>query len=180
MDSYVKEFLFIIWEIIVNIKSNLNDSILYSFTGRFEMATKVLDNRWLLLYVAVFIYVVWDSYRSTVDLNKLSVLAEYSKSQIIPVSLDSFEVLLGSFAALAAITLDTAGTELVLWSYPHRILFMAVFAFIAEPLLTYMDLYRLYSWRYFYSFPIYITLGIILKLLSDWLWQNKNRVLRRS
>lgn len=50
-------------------------------------------------------------------------------------------------------------------------IFAAVFSFIAEPLLTLMDIYRLYDWRYEYSFPVYITMGVSLKWFCDWLWR---------
>ncbi len=56
------------------------------------MAGRVLDTRWLLLYAAVFAYAAWDSHRSAVDLNKLSILAERGKSPIVPLRMDAFEI----------------------------------------------------------------------------------------
>jgi hypothetical protein len=41
----------------------------------------------------------------------------------------------------------------------------AVFAFIAEPLLVWIGIYRLYKWEYFYSFPVYIVMGIFVRWL---------------
>ncbi|WP_459910191.1 CBO0543 family protein [Desulfotomaculum defluvii] len=46
----------------------------------------------------------------------------------------------------------------------------AIFSFVLEPLLTLMDMYRLYSWRYIYSFPIYIVIGIFVKYIGERLW----------
>lgn len=104
--------------------------------------------------------------------------------------------LLGSFLVILTLILDSFGSELVWWSYPHSLFWMFswlypvdfvglpvsfiliyqyfpswkkyliaitilafVFTFILEPILTLMDMYRLYEWKYFYSFPIYIAMG---------------------
>nr|WP_315989795.1 CBO0543 family protein [Desulforamulus aquiferis] len=39
----------------------------------------------------------------------------------------------------------------------------AIFAFISEPLLVWLDFYLLLKWKYIYSFPIYIAIAIVLK-----------------
>jgi hypothetical protein len=57
--------------------------MVYSFTGQFELAKEVLNNRLLMIYIPVYIYCVWDSYRLTVDLNKHYILAEEEKAPII-------------------------------------------------------------------------------------------------
>ena len=49
---------------------------MYTFTGRPEMAKEVLDPRWMLLYLPVYIFGIWDSYRTSVDMNKVFLLAE--------------------------------------------------------------------------------------------------------
>ena len=92
LGSYVKGFLLIVWEIVINVKSRLNLAIIYSFNGRYEMAKEVLDSRWLLLYIAVYIYSMWDSYRKTVELNKFAVLAKRENSPITPFKIDSIEI----------------------------------------------------------------------------------------
>jgi len=38
LSKYLGEFLLFIWEITVNLKAHVNLAILYTFTGRFEMA----------------------------------------------------------------------------------------------------------------------------------------------
>ncbi|NPV74556.1 MAG: hypothetical protein HPY89_12465 [Pelotomaculum sp.] len=90
--NYIKGYIFTIWEFYVNIKSNLNTAIIYSFTGHFDKAKAVLDTRWLLLYTAVYVYAIWDSYRSTVDLNKLAALADKNHPHISPFAINSFEI----------------------------------------------------------------------------------------
>lgn len=92
LGSYIAGFLLFTWEMLVNFHSNLNLAILYSFTGRFEMAKEIVNNRWLLLYAPVFIYCIWNGYQLTVDLNKLAILAERNESKIDPERITFFEI----------------------------------------------------------------------------------------
>ena len=92
LGSYVKGFLLITWELVINVGAKINLAIIYSFTGRFDLAKNILDKRWTLLYVGVFIYAIWDSYRSTVDLNKFSILADREHSPILPFKISSLEI----------------------------------------------------------------------------------------
>lgn len=92
MGSYVKGFLLVAWELLINTEAHINTAILYSFTGRFELAKQVLEVRWLLLYLAVWVFGIWGSYRSTVDLNKLAILGEREGSTLIPVHISAFDV----------------------------------------------------------------------------------------
>jgi hypothetical protein len=78
----VKGYVLVILEIIINMQAKLNLAIIYSFTGRFEMAKDILDTRWLLGYVLVYVYGIWDSYNLTVNTNKLAVLAAREKAPI--------------------------------------------------------------------------------------------------
>lgn len=76
LSKYLRGYSLFLWEILVNNMSKLNLAIMYSFTGNTEMATDVLEPRWLLLYLPVYIFAIWDSYRTTVDMNKVYLLAE--------------------------------------------------------------------------------------------------------
>lgn len=80
--SYVKGYVLVLLEIIINMQAKLNMAILYSFTGQFDLAKEVVDNRWLLGYVLVYVYGIWDSYNLTVNTNKLAVLAAREKAPI--------------------------------------------------------------------------------------------------
>ena len=48
-------------------------------------------------------------------------------------------------------------------------------AFVAEPLAVYIKQYQLISWRFIYSFPIYIVISIVSKLITNKLlsWQER-------
>jgi hypothetical protein len=68
--KYLHGFVLIIWELVVNGLSNLNMGIALSFLGRFEEAKAHLNQDWALLYVAVYIFSIWDSYRCAVEIKK--------------------------------------------------------------------------------------------------------------
>ncbi len=90
--SYVKGFLLAIWEFAINYQAHINTAIYYSLLGRFGQAKEVIDINWFLLYITVYIYAIWSSYHLTVDLNKLSILADREDSMIIPVKIGSMEI----------------------------------------------------------------------------------------
>ncbi|MFA9559745.1 hypothetical protein ACERII_20760 [Evansella sp. AB-rgal1] len=85
--AYTKGFVLFIWELVINVNSKINLSMVYSFTGQFDLAKEVINTRWVLLYIPVYIISIWDSYRKTVDINKLYVLASEEKAPIVPFNL---------------------------------------------------------------------------------------------
>lgn len=92
MGNYISGFLLFFWEMAVNTQAKVNLAILYSFTGRYDMAKEIVDNRWLLLYVLVFIFAIWDSYRLALQFNQLAILADRDEQTIQPISVSIMEV----------------------------------------------------------------------------------------
>jgi hypothetical protein len=76
LERYFPAFILISWEVFINHQAHVNLAILYSLLGEFDKAKAVLDKRWILLYVSIYIYTIWDSYRRTVDLNNQFLLAD--------------------------------------------------------------------------------------------------------
>ncbi|OEH86846.1 hypothetical protein BHU72_00850 [Desulfuribacillus stibiiarsenatis] len=76
LSKYLRGYALFLWEILVNNMANINLGIMYTFTGRPEMAKEVLDPKWMLLYLPVYVFGIWDSYRTSVDMNKVFLLAE--------------------------------------------------------------------------------------------------------
>lgn len=81
---YLKAFTLIGWEVFINTHAHINLGIMYSLIGQFEKAKNVLDEHWLILYVGIYIYAIWDSYRATVDMNKQYILADREDAPIKP------------------------------------------------------------------------------------------------
>lgn len=92
MGSYLKGFLLIGWEFFINVSCRLNEAIMYSLTGRFEQAKEVINLNWFLLYIGVYIISIWGTYALTVDLNKLSILADREDSIIKTVKFNAMEI----------------------------------------------------------------------------------------
>ena len=50
---------------------------------------------------------------------------------------------------------------------PMLVIMSGMLAFIFEPLLNRLDMYKTIDWKYMYSFPIYSLIGIFLKLMVE-------------
>ncbi|QSO47182.1 hypothetical protein JZ786_22755 [Alicyclobacillus mengziensis] len=87
----VKGLVLICWELLVNNQSNVNLAIMYSLLGRFDMTKQVVNTRWLLLYVSLYVYAMWDSFRGTVDLNKQYLLADREDGPMRPVVIKTLD-----------------------------------------------------------------------------------------
>jgi hypothetical protein len=90
--KYLHGFILIIWELVVNNLSHLNMGIAFSFLGRFDEAKAILNQDWALLYVAVYVYSIWDSYRCAVEIKKGHVLAEIEDAPVTPSDVSFFDV----------------------------------------------------------------------------------------
>jgi hypothetical protein len=140
MGSYIKGFLLVAWEFFINVKCRLNEAIVYSLTGRFEQAKEVLDLNWLLLYVAVYILSIWESYALTIDLNKLSILADREDSSLVPVKISAMSIcFLGKRNPWVAVMLSAFSPGLG-HLYTHRIptSFFLLIKFIAIVYLSHL------------------------------------------
>lgn len=92
LSKYVRGFGLFVWEVFINSKANINLLILYSFLGDFEQGKQVVDTRWLLLYIPTYIFAIWDSYRTTVDINHAYILASREDAEIKPFKIGAFEI----------------------------------------------------------------------------------------
>ncbi|RXT03712.1 hypothetical protein [Ammoniphilus sp. CFH 90114] len=84
-------FILVIWELVVNSQADLNMGIALSFHGKFEEAKSVISQEWVLLYVAVYLFAIWDSYRSAVELSKAHILSEIEDAPISPSDISYFD-----------------------------------------------------------------------------------------
>jgi hypothetical protein len=89
LNKNIRGFILFIWEIFVNQLSHLNLAIFYSCLGNFAEAGRVLDTRWLLLYTPTYLFAVWDSYRTALDLNNQFVLAEREDAPVQPLIINA-------------------------------------------------------------------------------------------
>ncbi|WP_199615422.1 hypothetical protein [Paenibacillus alkalitolerans] len=92
LHRYAKGFILILWEAFINYMAKVNLAIMYSLQGHFDKAKQAVDERWFLLYIALYMYAIWDSYRSTIDINKLYLLADREDAPIIKVKIDAWDM----------------------------------------------------------------------------------------
>lgn len=89
---FAAAFILILWEAFINHMAKINLGILYSLIGDFEKAKDILDERWLILYLGIYMFGIWDSYRTTVDLNKQYLLADREDAPILAVKVGAFDM----------------------------------------------------------------------------------------
>lgn len=89
--KYFTGAMLMLWEFVVNVASKLNDAIMLSMTGHFDKAKAVLEPRWFFLYMGVYLFTMWDSYRLTIDLNKLYLVADREDASILPATISPLE-----------------------------------------------------------------------------------------
>jgi hypothetical protein len=87
--SSLKGMFLLIGELLINTHAHINMAIIYSFTGNFTMAKMVLNDHLLILYCGILVFAVWDSYRLSIEINKLSVLGDHENAPMTPVVLGS-------------------------------------------------------------------------------------------
>lgn len=89
--KYFTGAMLMLWEFIINVQSKLNLSIQLSMTGHFDKAKSVLEPRWFFLYMGVYLFGMWDSYRLTIDMNQLYLVADREDASILPVKISPLE-----------------------------------------------------------------------------------------
>jgi len=92
LSKYTRGFLLFLWEVFINYQSHINLAILYSLTGKFDMVKGIIDINWSLLYIPTYIFAIFDSYKSTVDLNNVFILAAREDSAVVPFRIGALEI----------------------------------------------------------------------------------------
>ena len=85
--NLVKGILFVILEFLVNVMSNFNKGIMYSFLGETEKAMYVVDFQWLMFNPCLYMFAMWDAYRS--------VMPEEEKITFLPFVFSAYFVTVG-------------------------------------------------------------------------------------
>ncbi|MGG1397743.1 hypothetical protein ABE288_07935 [Bacillus salipaludis] len=80
------------WKFFINVYSKINAAMAYSFMGNIELAKEVLNVRLLYMYIPVYLFCIWDSYRTTVDLNNEYILAERENAPIKKTTFKSYGI----------------------------------------------------------------------------------------
>ncbi|MBU3112890.1 hypothetical protein [Clostridium lacusfryxellense] len=92
LSKYITGFLLFLWEVFINYQAHVNLAILYSLTGKIEMAKNVIDINWAILYIPTYIFAIYDSYRATVDINNVFILAVKEDIVVEPFKIGALEI----------------------------------------------------------------------------------------
>lgn len=92
LSKYLTAFILISWEVVINSLSHLNEAIYLSMIGRYEEGIAVLDQHWIILYVCMYVFSIWDSYRLTIEMNKHYSLAYHEDFPFLVKNTSSIEV----------------------------------------------------------------------------------------
>lgn len=79
---YVYGLVLILWEFFINVKSHLNVAIFFTMIGRIDAAKASLDQRWFLMYIAIYLYCAWDGYHVGTQMNQITLLADRERQQL--------------------------------------------------------------------------------------------------
>ncbi|MFD2924106.1 hypothetical protein [Halobacillus naozhouensis] len=61
--KFLKGFLFIALELLINVQSNFNEVIFLSFHGEIEKAIQQTNYQWLMFYPCLYFFAMWDAYK---------------------------------------------------------------------------------------------------------------------
>ena len=62
-EKFIKAILFILLELIINIKGNFNEIIILSFQGETKKAILQANYEWLMFYPCLYFFSAWDAYK---------------------------------------------------------------------------------------------------------------------
>ncbi|MGM0904117.1 MAG: hypothetical protein ACQEXB_23800 [Bacillota bacterium] len=70
--DYITAFLLLSLEFLINLYSNLNLAIIYSFNGDYRLAHEIINYEWGLFYPAIYGFAVWQAYNHAKMVNHRS------------------------------------------------------------------------------------------------------------
>jgi hypothetical protein len=85
--NLIKGIFFVTLEFLINAFSQFNKGIMYSFLGETERALQVMDLQWLMFYPCLYMFAMWDAYRS--------VMPEEEKLTFLPFVFSAYFVTVG-------------------------------------------------------------------------------------
>jgi hypothetical protein len=59
----IKGIFFVLAEMAINLFSNFNRAIMYSFLGEMDKAFTIINYQWLMFYPCFYMFSLWDAYR---------------------------------------------------------------------------------------------------------------------
>ncbi|WP_417898479.1 hypothetical protein ABN702_20610 [Bacillus haimaensis] len=92
LNQYLRATLLTITEVIINTLAHINEAMIYSFCGEFELAKGILEPNWTFGYLAIYLIAMGDCFRSALYQNKLYHLASLENKLIPCLKISSSEI----------------------------------------------------------------------------------------
>ncbi|SDC93415.1 hypothetical protein SAMN02799630_01772 [Paenibacillus sp. UNCCL117] len=92
LSKYLRGLVLFIWEVVVNYNAKINLAMVHSFCGDIQLAKETLDVRWTLMYIPVYLFGIWDSYRTSMDMNKVYLLTVRENAPFSSFAIGTLEI----------------------------------------------------------------------------------------
>lgn len=89
---YLRATLLTLVEVVINTLAHINEAMVYSFSGQFELAKMVIEPKWAFGYLAIYLVAIGDSFRSAIYQNKLYHLARLENKRIPNMKISPVEI----------------------------------------------------------------------------------------
>ena len=92
INQYIRGVLLTLAEVLLNTLAHINQALMYSYTGRFQMAKDILEMRWAVAYMLIYMLSIWDSYVNAKTMNKTYRMAILENARISPGAMYAREI----------------------------------------------------------------------------------------
>ena len=72
--QYIKGILFVVLEFLINVQSNFNEAIRFSFMGEVQQSISVINFQWLMFYPCLYFFAMWDAFKAAGPVSRYSFL----------------------------------------------------------------------------------------------------------
>ncbi|WP_102273494.1 hypothetical protein [Cytobacillus massiliigabonensis] len=92
LNHYIRATFLSLSEVFTNTFAHINDAMIYSFCGNFELAQSVVQPKWAFGYLIIYMISIWDSYRLAIYQNKVYDLTCLKNDQISRIGIFPLEI----------------------------------------------------------------------------------------
>jgi TM2 domain-containing membrane protein YozV len=92
INQYLRATLLTLSEVIINTLAHINEAMVYSFCGQFDLARDVLEPNWTFGYLLIYLIAMGDCFRSARYQNKLYHLTRMENERIPSVNITDSEI----------------------------------------------------------------------------------------
>lgn len=92
LNHYLRATLLTLSEVFINTFAHINEAMVYSFCGKFDLAQATVSPKWAFGYLIIYLISIWDSYRLALYQNKVFHLLSLKNDPIPRIAVFSSEI----------------------------------------------------------------------------------------